>query len=246
MKQGFWSADWLVGSVVCLVVAAAALSNSPLLAGLERAAYDIGVRGASNTPSPRIAVISIDDESLANIGRWPWPRDIIASMVGRLASGGAKVIGIPIAFSEPQISPGLIYIDRIAQLDRAQGAPLRGLPTIVAEARNKLDTDARLSEQMAGAGNVVLGMDLQYGIPVGNPDAPPPPYIARHLIEGDSKQVRGTQHAFELGLLPAPTVSLQTPPIAKIGEAAAAIGHMNLPWDVDGGLRLEALFVAYL
>ena len=196
MKGRFWSADWLVGLVVCLVVAAAALTHHPLLAGLERAAYDIGVRGASNTPSPRIAVIAIDDESLANIGRWPWPRDVIGSMVGELAAAGAKVVGLPIAFSEPQLSPGLLYINQIAQLNLDQGAPLQGLPAIVAEARNKLDTDGRLAAQMAAAGNVVLGMDLLYGEPVGNPDAPPPPYIARHLIVGASKQVTGAQDAF--------------------------------------------------
>ena len=38
---------------------------------------------------------------------------------------------------------------------------------------------------------------------------------------------------------------METPPIAQIGEAAASIGHMNLPWDVDGGNRYEALVVRY-
>ena len=90
MKQRFWSADWFVGLVVCLVFAVAAWTDSPFLTGMERTAYDIGVRGASNTPNPRIAVIAIDDESLENIGRWPWPRDVIGDMVGKL-SAVAKV-----------------------------------------------------------------------------------------------------------------------------------------------------------
>jgi len=87
VKQGFWSADWLVGLVVCIVFAVAAWTDSPFLTGMERTAYDVGVRGASKTPSPRIAVIAIDDESLANIGRWPGPwRDAIGSMIGKLAA----------------------------------------------------------------------------------------------------------------------------------------------------------------
>jgi CHASE2 domain-containing sensor protein/tRNA A-37 threonylcarbamoyl transferase component Bud32 len=245
VKQGFWSADWFVGLVVCLVFAVAAWTDSPFLTGMERTAYDIGVRGASNTPSPRIAVIAIDDESLENIGRWPWPRDVIGDMVGKLTAGGAKVVGLPIAFSEPQTSPGLVYIDQIEQLNRDQGAPLRDLMPIVDEARNKLDTDGRLAGQIATAGNVILGMDFLLAEPVGNPDAPLPPYIARHLIDANSKQVNASQEAFELGLLPWAASRVETPPIPRVGEAASSIGHMNLSWDVDGGNRRDALVVSY-
>ena len=96
----------------------AAWTDSPFLTGMERTAYDIGVRGASKTPSPRIAVIAIDDESLANIGRWPWPRDVIGSMVGKLTAGGAKVVGLPIASHVH--SPGA------TALPMAWGAPRGG------------------------------------------------------------------------------------------------------------------------
>ena len=245
VKQGFWSSDWLVGLVVCVVFAVAAWTDSPLLGGMERTAYDIGVRGTSNTPSGRIAVIAIDDESIANIGRWPWPRDVHASMVDKLREAGAKVIGLPIAFSEPQTSPGLAFIDQIAQLNRDQGTPLQGLASIVDEAHDKLDTDGRLAKQIAAAGNVVLGMNLLFGEPRGNPDAPLPPFIAKHLIEANSSQVVASQEVFELGLLPWATTRVQTPPLAPFGEAAASIGHMDLTWDVDGGNRREPLVLSY-
>ena len=63
----------------------------------------------------------------------------------------------------------------------------------------------RLIEQT----NVVLGMDFLLEEPVGNPDAPLPEYIARHLIDGNSDQVIASQEAFELGLLPWAFVSRQ-------------------------------------
>ncbi len=245
MKQGFWTADWLVGLVVCVVFAVAAGTDNPLLEGLERAAYDVGVRGADRTPSDRIAVVAIDDESLSNIGRWPWPRDVLAAMIATLATGGAKVIGLPITFSEPQTSAGLDYIERIDEVHRGAGSPVPGLAEIVATARRDLDTDARLGSAIADAGNVVMGMEFFLEEPVGNPDAPLPAYIDRHFIDADGKQVKATQEALDLGLLPWPASRPLTPPIPVVGEPAAAIGHMNLAWDVDGGNRREALVLRY-
>lgn len=245
MKTGILSADWLVGLVVCIAFAVAAWTDSPLLVGLERTAYDVGVAGASREPSDRIAVVAIDDESIANIGRWPWPRDVIASMLGRLSEGGAKVVGVPIAFSEPQTSPGLAYIERIEELHRAAGAPVPAIERVAGDARYQLDTDARLAEQIERAGNVVLGMEFFLAEPVGKPDAPLPEYISRHFVDAGSDQVRVGEGVGDYVPEPLPAERALTPPIPPIGEAATAIGHMNLAWDVDGGNRREPLVLRY-
>jgi len=50
-------------------------------------------------------VVAIDDDSIKNIGRWPWPREIHAQMVDKLKSAGAKVIGSTIFYAEAQIDP---------------------------------------------------------------------------------------------------------------------------------------------
>ncbi|RKZ36537.1 MAG: serine/threonine protein kinase, partial [Gammaproteobacteria bacterium] len=113
MKGRFWTADWFAGLIVTLVLLFAA--GGGLLDGLERGAYDIGVRSSTRTPSDQVAVIAIDDESIANLGRWPWSRDIFARMVDILREGGAKVVGNTIFFLEPQIDPGLEHIQAIGQ-----------------------------------------------------------------------------------------------------------------------------------
>ena len=53
----------------------------------------MGGQFSSRPPSQDIAVIAIDDQSIANIGRWPWPRDIHAKMIDLLASAKPKAIG---------------------------------------------------------------------------------------------------------------------------------------------------------
>jgi adenylate cyclase len=47
-----------------------------------------------------IKIIDIDDQSLEKIGQWPWPRSILAKMVGRLNSAGVATIAMDIVFSE--------------------------------------------------------------------------------------------------------------------------------------------------
>ena len=92
-KANFWKADWFIGLMVVLVFLFG--GSSGLLQSLERKAYDLGVLAASRTPSDKIAVIAIDDQSIANLGRWPWPREIQAKMTDMLVASKAKVIGSP-------------------------------------------------------------------------------------------------------------------------------------------------------
>ncbi len=104
MKNSFWTKDWFAG----LLVAAAFFTaqSQGLLNALELAVYDFGVRHSEREPSDRIAVVAIDDKSLENLGRWPWPRDLQAQLIETLAGAGAKVIGSAIFYLEPQQDAG--------------------------------------------------------------------------------------------------------------------------------------------
>ena len=50
------------------------------------------------SPLDNIVIISIDDESINKIGRWPWDRDIFADLISETKD--AKVIGIDVSFFE--------------------------------------------------------------------------------------------------------------------------------------------------
>jgi serine/threonine-protein kinase len=113
MKTRFWSSDWFAGLLITIVVVI--FSGAAPFASLERAFYDWGVRSTDRSPSSKIAVIAIDDESINNLGRWPWPRDLHAELINRLSEGGAKVIGQTVFFLEPQIDPGTLYIRELIE-----------------------------------------------------------------------------------------------------------------------------------
>src|SRR3990172_13042857 len=122
-KLDFWRADWFLAVVVALVVVA--LSGRDLIQSLERKAYDLGVQATTRAPSDRVAVIAIDDASIANIGRWPWSREVHARMIDLLAGAKAKVVANTTFFFEPQRDAGLVYIEKLRALQNeltAQGA----------------------------------------------------------------------------------------------------------------------------
>ena len=52
----------------------------------------------SKVPLDNIVIIAIDDESLQQIGRWPWDRKVFAEVINKLNE--SKVIGIDLGFYE--------------------------------------------------------------------------------------------------------------------------------------------------
>lgn len=52
--------------------------------------------------SPDVLLVAVDDESVQEIGRFPWGRDIIAQLTDELVRHGANAIGMDVIFSEPE------------------------------------------------------------------------------------------------------------------------------------------------
>ncbi len=246
-KAGFWKEDWFLCLGVSLVMLAT--GGTQLIEALERFPYDWGVRASARTPSDKISVIAIDKRSIDNIGRWPWSREIHAKMIERLADAKAKVIGYTVFFSEPQLDPGLAYVNRLLEayqrlvpVSADPSEPPRGVSpellqigATLREAESALNTDRKLAESFAKAGNVVLPLLFTFGEPRGKPDKPLPEFVRKNAlsIQGGS------------GDLPLFTSAVEVPIVDSLGAAAAAVGHLNSVPDVDGAIRTEALAVTY-
>ncbi|MBZ5522413.1 MAG: CHASE2 domain-containing protein [Acidobacteriia bacterium] len=53
-------------------------------------------------PSAHVALVLIDDETLARYGRWPWPRQLLARLIQATSDAQPKAIGVDILLSEPE------------------------------------------------------------------------------------------------------------------------------------------------
>src|ERR1700736_644860 len=76
-----------------------------------------------------VAIVDIDENSLAKLGQWPWPRTRIADMVTNLTKLGAVVIAFDIVFAEPDRLNPDVAADTIRNLDEETRAKLRALPS---------------------------------------------------------------------------------------------------------------------
>jgi len=248
VSKTFWKSDWFLGLVVSLAMLIA--GGGELLQSLERKAYDLGVAATTREPSSKIAIIAIDKQSIDNIGRWPWSREVHANMIDALAGAKAKVIGSTVFFSEPQVDPGLIYVNKLielygqaggvpfasgAELVAAQPAPLGQFGPVLSEAEQKLNTDKRMGESIVQAGNVALPMLFRLGQPQGKPDTELPDFVKKNALPAADTN----------GEIPLLTSDVEVPIVPTLGVGAAVIGHLNVNPDVDGGIRTEPLVLGY-
>lgn len=72
-------------------------------AGLERASLDLRFRTVGTMArTVDVVNIEIDDNSLSDLGRWPWPRETLAGIIDVLNECGAKAIVLDIILPHPQ------------------------------------------------------------------------------------------------------------------------------------------------
>jgi len=230
--EGFWKSDWFVGLVVSLVFMAAFVAWNPL-DGLERKAYDLGVSMATQPAGKDIVIIAIDDDSIDRIGRWPWPRAVMAGMIDRLAAAGARVIGVDIFFSEVQTAQNL---QPFRQLTRALA--MKGdeeTRKLLQQAEQSLNMDQMLVRSTLKAGNVVMPFFFELGTPRGRPADTLPDYVRRMRIQNVG---RGRVEPMFL------TATKMRHPFPDLAKAVAAMGHLNAVRD-RGVVRAEPLVIDY-
>jgi eukaryotic-like serine/threonine-protein kinase len=240
-RAHWWRSDAWLGALVLLGVMALSFGTD-LVNGLERRLYDFASVRSDRLPSERIAIIAIDDQSIANIGRWPWPREVHAQLIDQLAAAGAKSIGHTAFFFEPQTAPGIDKLRELRGLLSADATRSADLPDLgevsrakllgfIGSAERALDADAMLAGSLRRADRVVLPSVFTLGTSPGRPDRPLPPFALRSALPGDLAMGVPATHSQQ--------------PIPAIGEAARAVAHLNLLPDRDGAVRQEALLVSF-
>ena len=241
-KKKGWLGDAAIGFGLTLLFAFFSLFPwySPI-ESLEFKAYDWRSKLRQNlAPGNEIVIVTIDDASIAQVGRWPWPRTRLAAMVDKLAAAKAKVIGLNVFFSEPEQSQGLVELrelqDQYQKLVAAKKLVDRGgaFGALFSTAAARLDSDSKLLASLEAARNVVLPMYFSpSAVQQAKPEEPPPAVSSAALaLAGDGEPTAPEETAIHY-------------PIASFAGAAAGIGHANLYTDSDGTLRAETPVVSY-
>jgi adenylate cyclase len=114
--------------------------------------YDMILRGNLKKLPPinqeNIAIIAIDDKSIANIGRWPWSRQTMAKLLENLHKNSAAVVAFDIVFSEPERN---IVEDLMTQLPQDKQNIKSSLQNLLP----KFNYDEIFSKELANGENVM-------------------------------------------------------------------------------------------
>ena len=215
-----------VGAAALVLLGSGLAGNSKLLRGLETASLDLRfrIRGPLMA-DPAIAVVLVDDRSLAALGRWPLSRRLYARATDMLRSAGAKVVAFDILFPEPElsaVSPELRAAASAAASQRLDDAARAVLKRLADD-----DPDRAFAESIRAAGNVLLPIGFSFH----GQDSAEPQTIA------DSAYARFDKSSVEpaFPLRPGAVV----PPIDILAGAASGMGEVELAYDLDGAPRYD-------
>lgn len=155
-----------------------------------------------------VRVVDIDEASLARLGQWPWPRDLLAQLLEHLHRAGAAVVVFDVLFAEP---------------DRSSPRRLLSLPTLSPELARQLsalpDHDQLFAAALARQPSV-LGFASTRSPSQTSPSS-------RFGVQSSAKaeQPRFATYAGTVSALP------------LLDRAAAGSGAMTFQPDADGVVR---------
>ncbi len=96
--------EWLLTATFALALTGL-LAWSGGASRLDHLLYDTLVRQAPQAISDDIILVVIDDRSLQEVGVWPWPRQVHAALVDRIAEANPKALAYDVLFVEPGSDP---------------------------------------------------------------------------------------------------------------------------------------------
>jgi adenylate cyclase len=174
----------------------------------------------------RVVILDIDEKSLQEVGRWPWPRDVMARIVDKLFSQyQVRVVGFDIVFAESDYSSGIRALDEMSKKELKQVA---GFQELYQKLRPGLDNDGLFAKAISGK-PVVLGYYLNSDKDAKRIAAIPEPVLPKGTFAG--RAVTFTTWQGYGGNIP------------ELLKSAASAGHFN-PWvDDDGVIRRVPMVV---
>jgi len=208
---------------------AAQLYRIDLIDRLEAIFYDAKLRlTMPRGIDERIAIIDIDEKSLAEQGRWPWGRDRLALLMDQLFDHyGIRLAGVDVVFAEPDISSGIKSLESLSKHDLRDDAAFQG---VFRALRPKLDYDARFAASLKNR-KVILG------------------YYFSNIEDGKSSGVL-PEPTFAAGSFADKRIEFRNwlsfgGNLERLQSAAAGAGHFNLRVDFDGIARRVPLLAEY-
>jgi adenylate cyclase len=193
------------------------------LLDLRAVDYRLKQRGAQRGLAD-IVIVAVDDASVAELGRWPWSRAVIAQLIDTLTAADAAVIGFDVVQSEATAAH---HFEGLRE--RLEGIDENTWTTIRRALDRGSSEDAQLAEAVRRSHRAVLG--YYFDINQKGGDAAMARISKYNIVKGMGQQVPQ-----------APTIVANLPDLAA---AARELGYFNFFPDDDGYFRRVPLAIEY-
>lgn len=138
-------------------------STSQLVQLIHEKTIDYRLKDRGQVPgSERVAILAIDERSIEEEGRWPWPRQKMAELVQKAIGSGAKSVSFDMIFSEKDANssiPTLLRLRRDLKESQALDSKAQEhLNQLLISEIEKADSDQRFASAVAShSDQLVMG-----------------------------------------------------------------------------------------
>lgn len=149
---------------------------------LNQLVYDWRLKARGSLEGhPDIAILAIDDRSLQQEGRWPWPRQKVAELIRRTTEAGAKLVAFDMVFSEedPNSSRSTL-IDVQSKLQKKK-INNQEITEVLEEQISSADSDLILGNTVKSASEKLV-MGAIYESPVNFADHSPTSELCYNIL----------------------------------------------------------------
>ncbi|MBE0604269.1 MAG: CHASE2 domain-containing protein [Deltaproteobacteria bacterium] len=216
----------IAGTLLAVIMVGLCIWPPNLFVFLDGKVYDSFLKTSAHRPvTGSVAIVDLDEDSIASLGQWPWPRYRVARLLGKIRDAGAVAVGLDMLFAEPDRT-SLASLSGEIRRDLGASISLEGLPD------ESLNTDKALADVLAG-GPFVLGYQFDFEKARGG-NCVLHALPAAVLSKGGAAELKT--------FFDAPGVICNLPVLAK---AAGSSGFFNVTPDADGVVRRVPMVIRH-
>jgi adenylate cyclase len=229
---------------VILVALSLFFTDAPFIRFMELKALDLRMVSRGALPAgDETVIVAIDEKSLSELGRWPWPRTTIARLIDTLQGYGARAVGFDIVFAEPDANSSLQTVAELSQEVRDAGVEDKRVFGLLEKQWKLADTDAALAGAIEKAKNVTLGYFFHISQQdVAHLDDGQISASAASIANSRFQMIRAEPGASEAPLIRAHAPQPSLPLFAAVAENS---GYFNAFPDSDGVIRWSPLAIKF-
>ena len=197
-----YGARWVLGLILVILALVQNADYMPefvdsVVKSIDVYMYDNNMKAQPRVRDPRVVIVDIDEKSIAKVGRFPWGRNVIATLVANLTDYyKVRAIGFDVVFSEVDTSSGYETIEALA---KGELKNIPGFAEAVLAKKAEYDYDGRLAKTLQNS-PVVLGYFFKDNAEDVSTGVLPPPALTKddfqgHKIEANERFTYGANLA---------------------------------------------------